>query len=126
MRKWADVCAEWLAAGEAYRYTTGRALEGLHCFYCDEPAQSLDHIVARANGGPDTPDNLVPVCRVCNGQKSAKSLEAWAEQIRADLARMPRKRRQLAAIGQLLRVDVLPDISSADDAELDAALERVA
>lgn len=120
MRTWAEVCAAWLQAGAEYRRATSEALHGLECFYCGDQAQSVDHIIARASGGPDHPDNLVPVCRSCNGQKSAKSLEEWASQIRAELARVPRRRRQLAAVQQLMAA---PSWASAD-AELDAALDR--
>jgi 5-methylcytosine-specific restriction endonuclease McrA len=31
-----------------------------------------DHVLPRVLGGPDTPDNLAPAHRSCNGRKSAK------------------------------------------------------
>lgn len=124
---WDQVVERWLAAGENYRRDTGYALRDLPCTYCGDPAQTLDHVVPRASGGPDTPENLVPACRVCNGSKSAKTLEAWAAQIEADLARVNRKRRQLAAIRELLSpvAVFVPTISDEVNAELDAALARV-
>lgn len=55
------------------------------CFYCDHAlARSsedlgehyrefhVDHIVAKANGGPDHISNYVPACDACNMAKSAK------------------------------------------------------
>lgn len=46
------------------------------CSYCLEWTDTphLDHIVPRAEGGCDSPDNLVPACRSCNSRKHAKSL----------------------------------------------------
>lgn len=45
------------------------------CRYClanryVTPATVLDHIIALAIGGTDTPDNLAPACRDCNAAKA--------------------------------------------------------
>ncbi len=32
---------------------------------------TADHIVAKANGGTDDPDNVTVLCRACNGRKRA-------------------------------------------------------
>ena len=37
-------------------------------------AVHLDHIVALANGGPDTEDNVQPLCSRCHDVKTAKDL----------------------------------------------------
>jgi 5-methylcytosine-specific restriction endonuclease McrA len=44
------------------------------CAYCGAEATEVDHIQARANGGQDTPDNLVASCRTCNATKQDKPL----------------------------------------------------
>lgn len=119
---WPEVCALWLQAGEAYRTATGAALAGWDCFYCGDPAQSVDHVVARSHGGGDDPMNLVPVCRPCNGSKSAKSVEEWAAQIRAELGRVARKRRQLAV---LERMALQPVGRLPLDPELEAIADRL-
>ena len=48
--------------------------DGLRCHYCDylmayEDAQ-VDHVLAKARGGSDAPDNLVLACSRCNHLKS--------------------------------------------------------
>jgi hypothetical protein len=53
---------------------------GLHkCSYCSAPAEAWDHVMPRSRGGPDTAENLVPACRSCNSQKSARTPEEWWE-----------------------------------------------
>lgn len=61
-------------------------ITGGKCIYCDveltrerDPAEphrcfEVDHIVARANGGPDHLSNYVPSCSRCNTSKSSKSI----------------------------------------------------
>lgn len=92
----------WLTAGENYRRETEAAVAGLHCVYCGDRAQTFDHVVPRAAGGPDTYENLVPVCRTCNGSKAARSLDEWAASLRSDIARLERRQRQLAGISRVL------------------------
>ena len=35
------------------------------CQYCGEPADTVDHVVPRSQGGGDEPSNLVACCRRC-------------------------------------------------------------
>lgn len=55
------------------------------CHYCPEPIDydahyldpmsfTIDHVVPRAKGGPDTLDNIVPAHRKCNRDKSDKDI----------------------------------------------------
>jgi len=44
------------------------------CAYCGAEADTVDHIIAKNNGGEDIPSNLVAACRRCNGLKSDKPL----------------------------------------------------
>lgn len=80
---WHRAAQAWLEAGDRHRRDTGRALAGFACVYCGGEAQTADHVIARASGGRDDPDNLVPACRACNGSKGARSLIAWVEWMRS-------------------------------------------
>ncbi len=42
------------------------------CGYCGREATTVDHIVAKANGGSDDESNLIACCTSCNGRKGAK------------------------------------------------------
>jgi hypothetical protein len=43
---------------------------GGRCVACDGPAEHVDHFKPRHAGGPDIPENLVPLCEPCNTVKS--------------------------------------------------------
>lgn len=43
----------------------------IHGPLCTVVAEHVDHVVAKANGGPDTIDNLVAACGPCNLSKGA-------------------------------------------------------
>ena len=51
------------------------------CPYCGDffvfQASHLDHIIPRANGGPDNPENLVRCCEPCNLWKSGRDPWEW-------------------------------------------------
>lgn len=48
------------------------------CAYCfSSPATTVDHIIALASGGDNSPANLVPACRSCNSSKGKKSILQW-------------------------------------------------
>ena len=49
-----------------------RRMGGLPCHWCGEPADTVDHVVALADGGSNTLDNLVPACRRCNFQRGGR------------------------------------------------------
>jgi 5-methylcytosine-specific restriction endonuclease McrA len=46
--------------------------DGYLCAYCGNPANTVDHIVARVRGGSDNMDNLVAACARCNSSKRDK------------------------------------------------------
>lgn len=49
------------------------------CYVCARPISNQDfdggHITAKANGGDDSLDNLLPICRACNGSMHTMNLE---------------------------------------------------
>lgn len=47
------------------------------CFYCSDPATSVDHIVPVSRGGTDAPGNLVPACSSCNCSKNNTDPIKW-------------------------------------------------
>lgn len=47
------------------------------CAYCGLPATERDHVIPLNRGGRNTIGNLLPSCRSCNAQKSAKLLAEW-------------------------------------------------
>ncbi len=48
------------------------------CIYCGNKTDlTLEHILPRSRGGPDTTDNAVMVCKSCNSSKGDKRLYEW-------------------------------------------------
>lgn len=72
----------------AIRYLQQLGLE-LVCTYCDEPGTTVDHVLARANGGNDARANVTPACGSCNSSKRHVPVEAWLAR------RAPRTGRRL-------------------------------
>ena len=68
------VCCERVG-GEAHRpVPVERDEEG--CFTAPQGSHffTLDHVVPRCAGGPDTLDNLLPACSKCNNRKGTRPL----------------------------------------------------
>jgi len=47
------------------------------CAYCGDHATTIDHVKAKAKGGPTTVRNCVPACLRCNAAKSHSSVWLW-------------------------------------------------
>ncbi len=48
------------------------------CTYCGSDAKlSMDHLIAKSRGGPETADNVVWVCRSCNSSKRDTDFLVW-------------------------------------------------
>jgi 5-methylcytosine-specific restriction endonuclease McrA len=48
------------------------------CVFCNRKrALQIEHLLARAHGGPHVLGNLVPACAPCNSSKLDKDLETW-------------------------------------------------
>lgn len=54
---------------------------GGRCAYCGHQlnmkSMTKDHLLAKADGGDNTIENLLPACRECNQGKGHSSLEGW-------------------------------------------------
>lgn len=74
-----------MAVSKRARYEVLRR-DGYSCQYCGEAAPNvtlhIDHVVPKALGGSDNPDNLVTACRDCNvGKASTRPDEDWVTQV---------------------------------------------
>jgi hypothetical protein len=47
------------------------------CAYCGAPADHVDHVIPRHQGGTDDPANLVAACMPCNTSKGPRTPEEW-------------------------------------------------
>ena len=56
------------------QWETLKRATGNKCYYCGGAGElEKDHFIARAAGGNDSLENIVPCCRRCNLQKSSSS-----------------------------------------------------
>ncbi len=78
--------AKWLARRDRITAggskVTGAELREIRnsgpCVYCGTAvATETDHIWPLSRGGPDSPENIVPVCGSCNRSKGTKLLTEW-------------------------------------------------
>ena len=54
------------------------------CVYCGETDKrvfTLDHVIPQSKGGPNSWDNLVTACWMCNNEKADLALEEWGKEI---------------------------------------------
>jgi hypothetical protein len=62
--------------GEPVGWEVFARLAAMPCATCGlDPAGGIDHVVPKAAGGRNIPENLQPMCPACNSGKAAKS--AW-------------------------------------------------
>jgi 5-methylcytosine-specific restriction endonuclease McrA len=59
------------------------ARDGHRCQYCGAAAESIDHVVPRAKGGPHTWENVVAACRPCNVRKRDRLLHDTGMSLRS-------------------------------------------
>lgn len=58
---------------------------GTVCEYCGGNGTTIDHIIPKASGGLDVPENTVRCCSTCNMQKTNRSVDVFLnEKIAAD------------------------------------------
>ena len=63
------------------RNTMARFSDLTSCWYCGVPAPksglTRDHVLPLSKGGPDSSDNIFPVCGRCNSSKRDSDLMIW-------------------------------------------------
>jgi hypothetical protein len=76
------------------------------CHYCAGPANTVDHVTPKIEGGTDHPANLVAACSSCNSRRSLAWVRAnrGARAAGAVLERRTRKRESRAG-GALVPTD---------------------
>jgi hypothetical protein len=102
-----------MAVSKALRFQVLRR-DGHACRYCGrtppEVKLHVDHVVAVALGGADTPDNLATACSECNGGKSAIPADAAVvADVAEDAARWARAVEAAAEV-------MLADLEAREDA----------
>jgi hypothetical protein len=66
--QWSSSVREWLKEHE----------KPDECIYCGSKENlTTEHILPKARGGPDVPDNVIRVCKKCNSSKGDKRLYEW-------------------------------------------------
>jgi hypothetical protein len=66
---------EW--SGSIREYVRERESKNT-CIYCGSTENlSVDHLIPRVRGGPDSGDNVVESCKSCNSSKGGKCLYEW-------------------------------------------------
>ncbi|MGC5584143.1 HNH endonuclease [Ornithinimicrobium sp. W1665] len=73
--------SRYSSSGTDWERTRARVLarDAHTCAYCGREATTVDHIVAKKNGGTDDEANLVSACNRCNASKGARVMArtAW-------------------------------------------------
>jgi 5-methylcytosine-specific restriction endonuclease McrA len=56
--------------------------DNFECVYCGSDKNlTLDHVIPKSKGGPDSWENLVTACKGCNGEKADLTLEEYGKEI---------------------------------------------
>jgi 5-methylcytosine-specific restriction endonuclease McrA len=78
--EFAEECTEHRAtkrngSTRAWRKVRDEVLKRDHrrCFYCGDPATTVDHLRPVSRGGTDDKSNLVAACSDCNGSKGDRT-----------------------------------------------------
>lgn len=68
---------EW--SGAIREYIKEQEVVG-RCIYCGSTKDlSVDHLIPRARGGPESGDNAVTACKACNSSRADKGIYEWFE-----------------------------------------------
>ena len=76
-RKLASGGISWSTTIREYVKEHEKAEEYIYCG--TKKDLTIDHILPKSGGGPDSPDNAVWVCRSCNSAKGDRRLYEWYE-----------------------------------------------
>jgi len=71
-------------SGSIREYIREQEVSG-QCIYCGSKKDlSVDHLIPRARGGPESGDNAVTACKACNSSRGDKGIYEWFELDRRD------------------------------------------
>jgi 5-methylcytosine-specific restriction endonuclease McrA len=59
-------------------------LENSLCAYCDNKAETVDHVIPISRGGRTEEGNLVPSCKSCNSKKKNSDPNLWIGKMREE------------------------------------------
>jgi hypothetical protein len=66
-------------SGSIREYIKEQEVSG-QCIYCGSKKDlSVDHLIPRARGGPESGDNAVTACKSCNSSRGDKGIYEWFE-----------------------------------------------
>lgn len=65
-----------------------RAMRGKPCFYCGDPADTVDHLTPLSRGGENRQKNCVPACHVCNQKKGALTYDEFMLKVKSGEIRL--------------------------------------
>ena len=66
-------------SGSIREYIKERDVTG-ECIYCSsKTGLSVDHLIPRSRGGPESSDNAVMACKACNSSRGDKGIYEWYE-----------------------------------------------
>ena len=66
-------------SGSIREYIKERDVTG-ECIYCgSKTGLSVDHLIPRSRGGPESSDNAVMACKTCNSSRGDKGIYEWYE-----------------------------------------------
>ena len=66
-------------SGSIREYIKERDVTG-ECIYCgSKTGLSVDHLIPRSRGGPESSDNAVMACKACNSSRRDKGIYEWYE-----------------------------------------------
>ncbi len=100
--------------------------DGTRCAYCQKETserknsplfRTIDHVIPRSKGGPDTLDNLAVACTTCNGKKADYSLEVFRKIQTGEIHElmMPKLKPRRAGVPKIPNdADVFEDVISQD------------
>ena len=81
-RKLQSGAIEW--SGSIREYIKEQEIVG-KCIYCGGSRNlSVDHLIPRSRGGPESGDNAVTACKTCNSSRGNKGIYEWFELDRRD------------------------------------------
>lgn len=94
-----------MAPGKRIRFEVFKR-DSFQCQYCGRTPPSviltIDHIIPRADGGPDTTANYITACADCNVGKGSVRLEVAPQPLKKHLAALRERRAQVKAYTKFL------------------------